>query len=210
MDLPNRTELESRLATRIDRAFAAVRSAAQSGRRPDANALENEVRQALEDQAAAVYAVMFLLFLDDERTARIEPAVYNRLESFAAMRGVEIGQARGAVLASSLSSDLDAAIANGAKAPEILAQFDRTRAETIGVTETTALASRGYTEAADAVGEMTGEVSEIWWVTAKDDRVCPICGPLHQAPRALWSQAFENGPPAHPNCRCTLDVERIA
>lgn len=210
MDLPNRSELESRLATRIDRAFASVRSAALNGRRPDPVALENQVRAALEDQAAAVYAVMFLLFLDDDRTALIEPSVYNRLETFAANRGMEIGQARGANLAASLSSDLRDAIERGDSSFEILRQFDRARAETIGVTETTDLASQGYIEAADSIEELTGEITELWWVTARDDRVCPICGPLHQTKRDRWSLKFPSGPPAHPNCRCTLDVERIA
>lgn len=207
MDLPNRTEYESRLTTRIDRAFGVVRNAALQDRKPDSRALEESVQSAIEDQARAVYVVMFLLFLDDDRTVRIDPANYNRLESFAAVRGVEVGQARGAQIASGLSSDLDSLIRSGASKQDIVNAFDRQRAETIGVTETTALASRGYLESTDAVSEVLGVESEAWWITAKDDRVCPVCGPLHAKPRRYWSEFFEFGPPAHPNCRCTLDVE---
>ena len=42
------------------------------------------------------------------------------------------------------------------------------------------------------------------WVTANDERVCPICGMAHMEIARLGS-LFSNGfyrPPAHPKCRC--------
>jgi len=47
------------------------------------------------------------------------------------------------------------------------------------------------------------------WRTQKDERVCPICGPLHEQ-RTWLDGAFENGstlPPAHPRCRCVVLYE---
>lgn len=43
------------------------------------------------------------------------------------------------------------------------------------------------------------------WFTELDERVCPICLPLHGEPREVWSYVAPLGPPAHPNCRCWLD-----
>lgn len=38
-----------------------------------------------------------------------------------------------------------------------------------------------------------------------DDRVCPICEPLHKRLESDWRDQFPLGPPAHPNCRCHLE-----
>ena len=46
------------------------------------------------------------------------------------------------------------------------------------------------------------------WVTAEDEKVCPICGAMH-GEEVLWDEPFSNGsdyPPAHPNCRCHHNV----
>lgn len=43
------------------------------------------------------------------------------------------------------------------------------------------------------------------WVTAEDERVCPVCGPMDHVKVTGWDGTFPNGfvmPPAHPNCRC--------
>jgi SPP1 gp7 family putative phage head morphogenesis protein len=49
------------------------------------------------------------------------------------------------------------------------------------------------------------------WVTAKDDRVCPICRPLDEKcitigqPFVILPSGPIYKPPAHPNCRCGVD-----
>ena len=209
MDLPNRDSYEDRLSTRIDRAFATVRRAALTGRTPDAGTLEREIQAAIEDQARAVYVVMFLLFLEDEYgKSQIDAIVFNDLEALSARRAGEIGSVRGRVIAKGIADDLRDAVRSGISTREMLERFDASRAMTVGVTETTVLASRGYVDAVDQTAAKLGKLFEMWWVTAKDDRVCPICGPLHARPRRAWSEAFPQGPPAHPNCRCTLDITR--
>ncbi len=76
---------------------------------------------------------------------------------------------------------------------------DPKRAELIAVTETTRAIAEGNTQAWQAANVWGRE-----WRTARDELVCPVCGPLHQQ-RAMTGQAFQGAiqnPPAHPNCRC--------
>lgn len=50
------------------------------------------------------------------------------------------------------------------------------------------------------------------WVTVEDERVCPICEPLHDVV-IDFAELFRSGdfvgegPPAHPRCRCFLEYE---
>lgn len=49
------------------------------------------------------------------------------------------------------------------------------------------------------------------WLTADDERVCPICGPLDETvigQDELFKGKWEV-PPAHPHCRCTVIYEEI-
>lgn len=50
------------------------------------------------------------------------------------------------------------------------------------------------------------------WVTAEDDKVCPICAPLDNTTleSGAWERAgLPDGPPAHPRCRC-MDIVELA
>lgn len=97
---------------------------------------------------------------------------------------------------------LDSPGARGGMTPE---QFDviygRGRAERIAVTETTRLA-----EIAEKAGlevlRTSGIAVQRMWETEADERVCPICRPLHNVPEHLWPSSYADGPPAHVNCRC--------
>ncbi len=78
------------------------------------------------------------------------------------------------------------------------------RAEMIAQTEIT----RAYGEAHRAVADKVDGVKTIIWHTRLDERVCPICSPLHgvKLGRDGTFRGFRS-PPAHPRCRCTLDIE---
>ena len=57
-------------------------------------------------------------------------------------------------------------------------------------------------------GELKGEVTKVW-LTGEDERVCPICGGLHET-KAELDKPFAGGfdrPTAHPGCRCTMTFE---
>ena len=82
--------------------------------------------------------------------------------------------------------------------------FGNQRAELIASTEITRAFYRGNLEA----WQQSGVVDLIEWRTARDERVCKICGPLHGQRTAL-GQPFkhpnsgnEYHAPAHPRCRC--------
>lgn len=84
------------------------------------------------------------------------------------------------------------------------------RATRIARTETVAAANAGrflsWSEA-DAQGLLPAG-SQKRWKTAQDERVCPICGPLHNLTIG-WEEAFPTGgvmPDNHPNCRCTAVI----
>lgn len=49
------------------------------------------------------------------------------------------------------------------------------------------------------------------WLTAYDERVCPICSAMDDEKRSM-DEPFSNGklfPPAHPSCRCAVAYEEI-
>ena len=94
--------------------------------------------------------------------------------------------------------------------------FNDARAEMIARSEVI----RGQTEAELNTWKETGIVTEVVWYTAVDERVCTLCYPLHGKQVAIKSPFLTleemsqlqipnydgsiKGPPAHPQCRCTL------
>lgn len=78
----------------------------------------------------------------------------------------------------------------------------RWRAELIASTEVT----RAYAAAVDEIEKELGDIAKGQaWTTVQDERVCPICGPLHGKRKSKSTGKFPGGfdnPPAHPRCRC--------
>ena len=102
-------------------------------------------------------------------------------------------------------------VTSGAVLPEVaesLAQrlFNDRRAEGIAAYETSSALSEASHELANNMRTAGITVIERW-LTAEDERVCPICGPLDKAVDDEWGSQFPSGPPAHNNCRCMLAVE---
>lgn len=88
-----------------------------------------------------------------------------------------------------------------AKDDKLVQMFGPMRAKLIASTEVT----RIYAEANQRVFEQTG-VEKRRWNTAKDELVCPICGPLNGVEVGI-AEPFPGGlslPPAHPRCRCWI------
>lgn len=91
------------------------------------------------------------------------------------------------------------------------------RAETIARTEIMRAANAGQ-RASWAAAVETGHMSarsEKVWIVAPDDRLCPYCEPLEGARTPLdgkfdTSLGLLDGPPLHPNCRCTLGVVPVS
>lgn len=80
------------------------------------------------------------------------------------------------------------------------------RATGLAVSETTSAASAGGESIAAELGTASEEDT---WFTARDQRVCPICAPLHSTRRSNWTRFFPSGPPAHPWCRCWIEYATV-
>jgi phage portal protein BeeE len=85
--------------------------------------------------------------------------------------------------------------------------FGRRRAETIAITAATEAATAGARAYRDLLQREYGLDYEMIWYTAADERVCPICGALHQRRERDWA-SYAGGPPAHPRCRCGVGLRR--
>lgn len=85
---------------------------------------------------------------------------------------------------------------------ELAGVHARARAELIARTETAA----AYSRASLLAYEQSGVVASVEWLTAEDERTCPVCAPL-DGQRAALGDTFAGGvahPPAHPGCRCAI------
>ena len=90
--------------------------------------------------------------------------------------------------------------------------FGLVRAERIAATETT----RIYAQVNQQMADNNPAVSVLRWFTAADEKVCPICGPLHGATRPKGRSYYLHPTlgrvelPAHVNCRCWEGLETDA
>ena len=79
------------------------------------------------------------------------------------------------------------------------------RAEMIAITEVTRAAAEGEREIAAELAKDGIKMVEVW-ETRNDELVCPICGPRHGKKEGTnWTK--NDGPPAHPRCRCNIRHE---
>lgn len=88
----------------------------------------------------------------------------------------------------------------------------RSRAELVAITEMGDAYEAGrqhFMAEAEAELDVTWELR---WLTAADDRVCPVCGPNGQAGWVVRGTAFPSGhlhPLAHPACRCDVQARPV-
>ena len=79
--------------------------------------------------------------------------------------------------------------------------------EMVAITETTRAAVQGERAVAAEVAKYGIKMVEVWQ-TERDELVCPICGPRHGKPKGDgWTE--QDGPPAHPRCRCWTNHELV-
>jgi hypothetical protein len=83
--------------------------------------------------------------------------------------------------------------------------FSVERADAVAITEITRARTLGQMAAMQILEELGIKTLAVW-ITALDERVCPVCGPLHNQDERTWGKLFPMGTPAHVNCRCGLEV----
>ena len=94
--------------------------------------------------------------------------------------------------------------------------FSPSRAEAIAVTEYTRAHYEGTRDAAEEMRRAGFNTIGVW-LTAMDDRVCPICGPLEGVKETSpgsgqWlnpEDGLHYSPPAHVRCRCDVAQEFV-
>lgn len=92
---------------------------------------------------------------------------------------------------------------------EVFDEAEGTRADTIALTEIAEAFGSGQSDAADAISLDTGDDVQKEWVTEPD--ACEVCEENEAAGPIDLEDVFPSGdddPPAHPNCRCTLEMTR--
>jgi hypothetical protein len=83
--------------------------------------------------------------------------------------------------------------------------FGPVRAEMIAVTEVTRASVQGELALVNLIeGENPHIRMKGKWHTARDDRVCEICGARHDK---YYGDGWTEYPPAHPRCRCWVNHE---
>jgi SPP1 gp7 family putative phage head morphogenesis protein len=108
-----------------------------------------------------------------------------------------------------LNGDLQGAAASEEGLPALIRELEATfgpvRARRIAATEATRIFTEGQRQA-EADNEFT---TKFRVSTARDERVCPICGPIDGQVRAKGTTTYNHpelgaiaGPPFHVNCRC--------
>ena len=78
----------------------------------------------------------------------------------------------------------------------------------IARTETMRASNMGQQEAwaqAKDKGLLTGKEKKEW-ITTPDDRLCPVCEPMDGKKVPMADEFDIEGPPAHPQCRCTIAI----
>ena len=204
-DLPSRAQHERELAEALilvfmqyeNRAKDSVASINWSEFRRE---VHNAVREPLEDTFVAANLLLLRSQGQEEATPGTQAADWAETQAAAlAMMIAEQTQQRA-------TEALQRASQTGEDPTNSLqATCGRSRAEVIAATEITRAISVGEIAAVTFVAAQMDEAPKATWVTEKDERVCPVCAPLHRAPEDKWRGQFPVGPPAHPNCRCWLE-----
>ena len=85
--------------------------------------------------------------------------------------------------------------------------YSPVRAEMIARTEVTRAAVEGERMTVRELARYGVQMVEVWQ-TRNDEIVCPICGPKHGKKKGDgWTE--NDGPPAHPRCRCWINHEAV-
>lgn len=222
-----RDRYESKARGAISRAFSSSRSRVQAGRAPDWRQMENALLRELGPvmiDAQRASAIDMLRRTMHPAALRAKGWTEGRIEAAQKRVNAKIDEWR---------SDFPARGTNALSAASQIVSntrerwhsfkgsykgkppvkgfrafakngFGRSRAQRIAVTEITTSLTDG-----ENIGKayLRNTFRQGWdgvWLTREDERVCPICGPLHETPQEIWRKEFPKGPPAHVNCRCEI------
>lgn len=180
----------------------------EQGRQPDYSALEAALLAALllwlpqiARSRADEIQEQFMLQVDD---AELDTAIARWAREYGEERARQLTETTRDLLRQAQQTadeeDRNAIIARA---------FGDARRENISITETTVAISAGLIALNVLYRTLYQVQADERWYTQADERVCPVCAPLHLKSRSVWESEFPNGPPAHPRCRCYTQVQRL-
>lgn len=185
----------------------------------DWEAFRAELKAELKKRAKTVFLLAVLIYLAVERGMR-RLVGHNDMrfgedaEAFAEAQAEQTSQlviqrSRQRISAiGSQVSRLPTQTQPQAFAQAVKAHFSDSKADAIATDNITRSISAGELTADKEVERRTGLRKVRVWVTARDQRVCPICEPFHRHDETetsgpgAWSVEHPTGPPAHVRCRC--------
>ncbi|MFN9110292.1 MAG: phage minor head protein [Bacteroidota bacterium] len=196
-ELPQRQRAEQRLKQEILRVFAAYAGAEEVDFEKLASDIEEAVAEDLErTRRRAIITLLLIIMMDS--ASRMIRGLYEDARESARQQASTLGRSIAETSREWLSQ-----ARSREEYQDILARrvLSVDRAESIAITETTIAASGGE-EIVEDEAKAQGIRLDVIWYTKEDERVCPICGSLHNTTESVWSRVGR--PPAHPRCRCWL------
>jgi len=164
---------------------------------------ENQIVTALEEPLAKTYRDSATDLADRYKAA--EPGAYGEgAEQWAGQRAREIAASMRAGTEKRVEAARERSTPETFK-DELSGIFNRSRAESVAVTEITVSITAGERDAAKRLEDEENLLMVAVWRTEQDSSVCPVCRPMHGKPESEWPEALRDGPPAHPNCRCQIE-----
>lgn len=204
------TRLTQQIASRLNGRIDEIAAAVAGGQEPNYAALETDLQQTLQTELARQATEQALreaaaIGIDiDVAVINTAALQWAREYSYELVSGLTETTKNlvGEVIAHFVETP---GMSVGDVRDMLTPAFGQVRAQLIGVTELTRAFSMGteiYQEMLRGYGLDMEEV----WETSADERVCPMCGPLHGQPESVWKSRFPHGPPAHPGCRCWVNL----
>lgn len=224
-EFKDRFEYEAKIATGVSDVFAELRAAYDRGEPVPWDRLKTVTQETLEDELTAVYLLVFLIMADDG-LQNVTALAQSQGRAWVSTHAKGLATALVGNARRELASGTPADRVFGGQRAAVLAATEVTRAISqaeIDARRANAAAGKPRPEAPrpspeERPGEpappgpgISGSLLDVGdgltaiWITERDDRVCPICRPLHRRPARDWDTLFPQGPPAHPNCRCSLE-----
>lgn len=222
MQLANRESYERSLRDKIVEVFDGLRAEIlRDPRAVDYREFRKRLAEVIERDNAVIYLLIVLLLIawfESEVSRQTGDLELNAPDLMPAAQ--EYTKQRSAKVAKDVADSIQLAVAEvravaaeTKQLDEIADRLKKTldkqlsvdRAQSIAITEITYTISAADDSAARYIETRRPVQLPPIWFTQDDERVCPVCGPLHLKGPVAWAHMFPGGPPAHVRCRCWKD-----
>jgi DNA-binding transcriptional ArsR family regulator len=226
VEIPDREKLEARLARELGKVNAQIRAEILDAL-GDPPKIEN-VPDILWSKADVILRGILSSYLTNiymdaserqlnQSSIGIDWSLVNsRASDWASIHAGEMAKDINMNSRQAISAAVDAYYRNGLTLGDVEARlssiFGPVRSEMIAVTEITRAAVQGELQISSQIEKDAGIKMVPIWQTSNDDIVCPVCGPLNKKKASGVTTWESNGktygpPPAHPRCRCWINLE---